>query len=505
MALAYRPPGTSIEEIVTPTIAPLLATPTSLCLIGVAQGFITRTDQVALTGTTAVPLPGLPTGATLSTVTSVKDALDPTKGAANGSGYTLTTDYTVQTAAGTVTRVAAGGIADGRLVNVTYQYLPSDYYEAYRLTSLNAIEQRYGSAYTSDGTQINSYLSFAASVAFENGASDVVCQPLFIRATPGDTTTAKTQPTATQAAATSAWQDTLFALRDIEDVNIIVPIVGQSHENVGDAQQLAILQTVQDHVWFMRGEDQFIIGIFGEDSSASTTVATRSTLQTHAATLKSRYSGAIAEQTVLVSATRASRALPALGRSHNVGGQYIAAAVAGSLAPLPISATLTRRGLSGFNSLTESPVPTKSEKNQMGQAGIFVVETVRGQILCRHAITLDDTNSARRELSVVRAKHYMLESVRDTIERQIIGQVPADGNAPFLVRSTVISVLEQLRQGRALVDYGAVQARQKSYDPTVVEVRFSYRPAFPLNFVEIVFSIDLTSGVTPVDETLPSV
>jgi hypothetical protein len=343
------------------------------------------------------------------------------------------------------------------------------------------------------------------SIAFANGAADVIIQPLFVRATPGDVTTEKTQPTDNQAAATSSWSDTLEALRDIEDVNVIVPVVGQSHPNVGDAAQLAILQVVQDHVWFMKGEDQFVVGIFAEDSSASSSVATRDTLETHATTLKNRYGGAVAEQTVFISATRASRSLPVLGQSHNVGGQYIAAAVAGSLAPLPISATLTRRTLSGFTSLSETPTPTKAQKNQMAQLGIFVVEQVRGQIRCRHAITLDNENSARAELSVVRSKHYMLESVRDTIERQIIGRVIADGNAPFLVRSTVISVLEQLRQGRALVDYGAVEARQKSFDPTVVEVRFSYRPAFPLNFVEISFSVDLTSGVVPTDETTPSV
>jgi len=92
----------------------------------------------------------------------------------------------------------------------------------------------------------------------------------------------------------------------------------------------------------------------------------------------------------------------------------------------------------------------------------------------------------------------MIESLRQTIDTQIIGSVPADGNAPFLVKNAVIGVLEALRGTAELVDYQGVQARTLVGDPTTVEVRFSYLPAFPLNFVHIVFSVDLT-GATTID------
>lgn len=503
MALAYKPPGTAVSEIVSPTISPLLATPTSVCLVGLAAGTIIRTDSFTLNGTTPVPLPGLPQGSTLNSVDAVLDALDPTKGAANGSGYTVTTDYTISTANGTITRVSSGAIADGALINVTYEYVPSDYFDPIRLDSLGAVESRFGSSYTSSGNAIGSPLSYAAGIAFENGASDVVLQPLFARATPGDPTTTRSQPTTTQAASSATWSDTLYILRDIEDINVIVPIVGQSMTNVGDAQQLAILQTVQDHIKFMKTEDQYIIGIFGEDSSAASNVAQLAILTNHASTLASRYAGDLAEQTVFVSPAKFARALPLAGQAINVGGQYVAAAIAGMLAARPVSAALTRRQLSGFTGVQESR--TKNQKNIEAAAGLMVIEQKNQAIQVRHSITLDSSRTDRRELSVVRAKHFMIESVRDTIERQIIGQVIADGNAPFVVRSTVIGVLELLRQGRDLVDYSDVAATSLSNDPTVIEIRFSYRPAFPLNFVNIVFSVDLTTGdVVPTDPTIPS-
>jgi hypothetical protein len=501
MSLAYRQPGVSVDETVTPQISPILAAPALVALVGLAQGFQTRTDQFVISGTGATALPGLPAGAALQSATSVKDALNPSKGAADGSGYTVTTDYTINAANGTISRVGAGTIPDNTLINVTYRYLANDYFAPIRLYDMGAVETRFGSALDATGTAINSPLSYAASIAFENGAASVVCQPLFVRSTPGDPTSTATQPNATQAAASSSWSDTLYILRDIEDINVIVPILGQSQANVNDSTMLSVFQVVQDHCFFMQQQDQYIISVNGEDASASSSVAQKATLQSHANTLRGRYGGALAEQTVLVSPAKYARSLPLFGQTITVGGQYAAAAIAGMLASRPVSAALTRKVISGFNKVTDPR--DLNEKNADAAAGLLVIEDRRGTITVRHSITLDQSNAARRELSVVRAKHRMIESVRDTIDRQIIGNIIADDNAPGIVRSTIVGVLEQLRQGRDLVDYTGVQARLLSLDPTTIQVTFSYRPAFPLNYVNIQFSIDMTANsVTVNDQTL---
>lgn len=499
MALAYRQPGVTVEEVVTPSITPLLAAPALVCLVGKAQGYQTRTDQFVLSGTTAVALPGLG-DATLLDVLSVKDALDPSKGASDGSGYTETTDYTTQTSSGTITRVGTGAIADGRLVNVTYQYVSDDYFLPVRCYDLGTVESRYGASLTPDGTAINSTLSYAASIAFENGASSVVCQPLFTRGTPGDPSTPQHQPSDTEAAAISSWGDTLYSLRDIEDINIVVPVVGQSAPNVGDATLLSIFQTVQDHIYFMKQQDQYIVGLFGEDSSTNNAVAQKSAIQQHAGILRGRYGGDVAEQSVLINVSKFTRSLPAYAQSITLGAQYAAAALSGMLASRPVSSALTRKAVSGFISVADPR--SMQEKNEDAAAGLLVIESKGGAVIVRHSITLDQTNAARRELSVVRAKHRMIESVRDTLDRQVVGQIIADGNAPGIVRQTVIGVLELLRQSRDLVDYTGVDARLLSLDPTTIQVRFSYRPSFPLNYVDIQFSIDMSNGTITTDNLL---
>ncbi len=492
MALAYRPPGVTVDEIVTPQISPLLAANALVCLVGPTQGYQTRTDQFTLNGTSAIPLPGLPAGATLSTVTAVKDSLYPSKGATDGSGYTVTTDYTVQAGAGTITRVGGGTITDGALVNVTYTFVVADYYQPFRLYDLASVESRYGSALNSTGTAINSYLSYAAALAFENGADSVVCQPLFARTVAGDPTTVPVAATSSNWATATTWSDTLWVLRDVQDINVIVPVIGQSMTNITDAAALTIAQSVQDHCYFMQNQDQYIISIVGEDSSTDSTKATKSTLQSHAATLRGRYGGALAEQQVLINTSRFTRALPNFGQTITVGGQYVAAAIAGMLASRPVSSTLTRKVISGFVGLVDPR--DLADKNSDAAAGLMVVEQNNQNLFVRHAVTTDTSAAARRELSVVRAKHRVVESVKDTIDSQLIGNLIADDNALSIVEGTIVAVLEGLRGDKDLVDYSGVQARYLSLDPTTIQVRFSYRPSFPVNYINIEFSLDLSTG-----------
>lgn len=495
MAIAYYEPGVRVSETVAPNIAPLLASPANVCLVGRAQGFQTRTDQIVLADVAgspvAVSLSGLPAGAAVQSVLSVKDALDPSKGQSSGGGYTVTTDYTVSTVNATVTRVNGGAIADGTIVNVEYTYLPENYFTPTRYDNFAAVEAAYGPAYSTDGNSIGTDLSYAAQLAFENGAATVICQPLFARTTPGNPATAPVQPSAgAQTASVVTWQDTLYALRDYEDINVVVPVIGQNHSNVTDAAQLSILKAFQDHVQHMRLNDQYLIAVLGEDSSTSVSNATQATLRTHAADLRARYAGLVAQQTVFIEPSRFGRISPVTGRRITVGGQYVAAAVAGMLAARPVNASLTRKQVSGFS---EVLVPRlKQDKNVMAAAGFMVIEQVGLGIRVRHAVTLDNNTTATRELNVVRAKHRVIESVRDTLDTQIIGEVIADDAAPLVTRSAVIGVLEALVGDGDIIGYRNVDARTLSLDPTTIEVRFSYRPAFAVNYVNVVFSLDLT-------------
>lgn len=516
MALAYVPPGVTIDELYSASVNPLLAANAQVCLLGRAQGYqvVTATINLATRdpddGTLTLTAPGtsefVPVSGT-ETFESVTNFNNPSVGSMEGGGYAqgVGADFTA-TVSGDRKTVVITPVADGTMdldsgyVRIRYRFIDDKYFAPTRFSNNAAIEQKYGPAFDDSG--IATPLSAAAALAFENGAASVVVQPVFALGTPGDITTARVPTIGANGEYfdPATWATTLERLRDIEDINIIVPVIGQS-QGFSDDDVREVFQAVQDHVFFMEGQGQSVVCIFGEDSSASVTTATADTLRAHADVLRSRLGSQVAENTVLVSPSRFTRtSTTQRGTQLVVGGQYAAAAVAGMLANRPTTQPLTRKQLSGFSSVADPR--DKTGKDDDAAHGLMVIEQRGLAVHVRHGLTVDITSTARRELSVVRAKHRLIESIRNTIENQIIGEVPADGNAPMVVQQAIIGVLEMVRGIRLIVNYSGVQARTLSNDPTTVEVRFSYRPAFPLNYVTVVFSLDMSSGelTTTIDD-----
>jgi hypothetical protein len=502
MSIPYSPPNVTVSEVVDPSVAPLIAPASLLALVGPASGEIVRTLSVTLTGSfddpdvvhDAVALP-IPNGSKLVAVTKVADAAYN-----SDTEYDLTDDYTIQDSgeaqsdtvtAATITRVDGGAIPEGtspdyeHTVAVTFSYIPDDYFSPILLDNMPDIIDRFGAAWTDpdvtdNPAAVNSPLSFAAELAFENGANEVVLQPLF--KVDGVN---RVKPSAAEEADDANWASTFEALREASDVNIVVPISGQNGDTVLDADQGTILQATQDHIKYMRDEDQeYLIGVFGEQGASQTTI------QSHATTISNRHGGTLSQQIVFVNSSQFTR--PSRSGGLVVGGQYVAAALGGMIAAFPVYVPLTRKAISGIIEVNDTR--TKAGLNEDASNGLLVVQRKDGVVQVRHAITLDTTSTPVRELSVVRAKHRVIESVRQTIDTQIIGQVVADGEAPLVVRSSIIGVLDQLRAERDIVSYTDVQSRTSSIDPTTIEVRFSYAPAFPVNYVNIVFSLDLSGG-----------
>ncbi len=497
MAYPYTPPGVSVQEIVGTSVSPILAGPTALCLVGVSAGSIFGAESMTLAYgpapdpedpdiPVAVPIRGIPSDAALGTVIEVRDAF-------SGVVYIPTTDYTVQSVGHTITPVGAGDIADGTVVSVKYTYTPADYFEPVRCESIQAVEERYGSAWSADGLSIGSPVSHGALVAFENGAPFVYIQPLFTDDPPG-------QPTTGQAATASVWIETLVKLRDVPEINVIVPVVGQADVSgagdISSATLLSIFNALQDHIWFMKTQDQWVVGIMGEDSSNGV-IVTDTVLENHALSLQQRYDGDINEHLILCSPSKYVRGSAGANQTMYIGGQYAAAGVGGQLASRRVQTPLTRKPLNGFLRVAE--IRTKNQKNVEAQAGLLVIEQRGDAVQMRHGLTLNNESVLKREISIVRSKHYMIETLFNTFETQIIGQVYADEDAPVVVRSAVIAALERLRSLDVISRYRSVDARLLAGDPTIAEVRFDYQPVAPLNYVRIVFSMNFdTQEITSV-------
>lgn len=520
MATVYTPPQTTVSEISTPSITPLLASAANVCIVGVpglsasSLAQLTTTDTVLLQQSVPVVLPTLaalnndamlvggPNGGNVV----VTDVLNPSYGTPLGAGYVEGTDFTIDTGEGppdgthgTITALSSGAIANGTLVQVTYVYVPSDYWNPVRLFSISDVENRFGPSFQAATnpqtgqvyyTGVGSQLSMAARMAFNNGAASVICQPLF--------NLVSSLPVAVNSGnvgSTAPWADTLAGLQQYEDIDVVVPIVDPA---TSSSNVLSIFGQVQAFQSGMNAQQQYIMAVFGEDGTSSTSTF-QSLLATipnvHAPSLQANFGNTLSCQAILINNTVFQ--LPTPGgytNTINVGGQYAAAAVAGALASRPVASALTHAPIIGFLSMTDPRTP--AQKNTDAGAGLFVIEQTQGLIRCRHSLTLDIVDgAAKAEVSVVRAKFLMMESIKQTIDNQIIGQIIADGNSPMIVASAISGVLTLLQNAGAIVAYGTVNAQLTSLNPTIITANFSYRPSFPVDYVNVTFSLDLTNSL----------
>lgn len=386
-----------------------------------------------------------------------------------------------------------GAAENRRTVKVSYQATRPDYFLPIRCYSYAEVEARFGKALDPLTGEILSPLSFGAFMAWNNGVSDVVCQAVFHTADASDSQATRSAPTDRTSDVTgyvADWQSSLQSLRDFPDINVIVPIVGQD-TYLTDGNMRSIFGYVQDHINFQAENDEHVVAVLGEDSSQAVGRASLATLQSHAQSLGTHE---MAARTVLVSP--ASFAFPNsnLPKQYQaIGGQYVAAALAGQLAQRPIQDALTRKSVVGVFDVLD--YRSKEDKNNDAQSGLMVIERRNNTVIVRHAITTAVSDPNSQELSVVRAKLYMMESLRRTLDARIIGQIPADDAAPTVVGATVQGVLETLTQAQAIVGYSALQVRSLSpAQPATMEVRFNYRPSYPLNYIDIKFSVDVSGS-----------
>ena len=410
-------------------------------------------------------------------------------------------------------------IPNNTAVWVKYKYTPADYYKPYEVTASNfsEVERRFGKAFKDDGVTVNSPLTLAAQIAIENGADQFLIQPLFYTTQAIDTEMAtRNAPTNAQSIDPTNWEKTFASLRNYENIGTIVPVVGQTssytfgsdattNNVINDAVQLTIIKKLQAHIAYVSQQNaQSTIGIFGYDSTDSTTpYATRSQLITDIATLQGYTSNGKSynEQLVFIAQTSFERpSTKSSSQYAKLGGQYAAAAIAGMLVSRNVSAPLTRKAVAGFYSINDTR--TKSQKTADSGLGFLVIEQKRDRtIQVRHSLTIDNTTAAKAELSVVRAKFFMIDSLVQTIDTQVIGQMVADDTAPVVIKQVVAGTLRTLQENMDIVGFDSVQVKSTSTDPTILEVRFNYRPAFPINYIDIKFTVDLTSGATSLNTT----
>jgi len=371
-----------------------------------------------------------------------------------------------------IDRGVNAGIQQGQVVQVSYRYLgvdqkrgeAGDYFDVFAYYDYDDVRDHYGEPFDANGN-IQSEITLAAKFAFQNGATTVLTCAVDLAA---------------HNSADKCYEDALNKFRDEEQIAIIVPGTGQSW----------IYPLVKDHVNVQsnnRYERRAILGLDGSFNSVSSS---------------NRISFAEAlgdERIALISPSRFSYYAPELGKNIVIGGQYMAAAVAGKSASQIAAMPLTRKAINGFNGPAENPPQREGEKNLESQNGLMVVEKTRSnQIQVRHGVTTDASELLTREWSIIGQRDVMIYRIRDYLEADGLIGMPIYDTTLIQVKASAESALQSLVRDQVIVGYQNLKIRQIATQPEVVEVRYEWKPAYPLNYIVIRYSVAVMTGdVTP--------
>ena len=489
----YTPPDVYVADVTTPIVTAPGVAAQVMAIVGPALGYRTANESFLLYTATAAQLSFQ--GVFTTAVTGPPPIAAPVVTKIDGTvlvqgvdySFTVTPDVSGSPALAiaTINRVAtSSAIQDGAQITITYNYADVTYYRPQVFTDYQSVINAYGppmvsvSPTTPGASQVANPLSFAAQVAFTNGANTIIALAL----NPGSGNLQQ-QLQAAYALLATSYQTTIIVPVFPDDLTPPAGTVSAYAAALASDLKAACISAANN------GYPR--IGIFGLPRNYSESAEPITTL-----------AASLASKRIVLAYPEIVQVFNGMtGQVFNAAGCHLAVALGATLSSLPVNTGLTRQILDGFVGLTQGEIAsmTTSVLNSLAAAGTCIVYQARtGALTCRHGLTTDVSALNNREISLVSQADTLLTQVATGMENSgLIGQ-PITTEMPAIVESALTSILEQCVSQDVINSWSDLTVTQQTFpagDPTVITCTFTYVPGIPLNFIQVTFSIDLTSGL----------
>lgn len=127
------------------------------------------------------------------------------------------------------------------------------------------------------------------------------------------------------------------------------------------------------------------------------------------------------------------------------------------------------------------------QSNQTAVAGLTVLTENQASIQIRQAITTDPSNILTREPSVVFIKDEIQQLTRTTLDPFI-----AEKFLPGRLTDIEIALSNMFKaqiQAEKITAFTGIKATPRATDPTVADVVAFYSPVFPLNWIQVTYTL----------------
>lgn len=168
-------------------------------------------------------------------------------------------------------------------------------------------------------------------------------------------------------------------------------------------------------------------------------------------------------------------------------GFFIAAAAAGLASKLPIQIPMTRKTLSGF-SILRTKLLAPSVKGKLSFAGVAIVEPIAGggKILWGRTTTSTGTPELE-EYSIIAIRDAVAQAARFGLDA-FIGTAE-ESTLISSVMGRLVSILSGLKSRKWITNYKDIKVFSEPTDPRQINVEFAVRPAYPINWIYIKFTV----------------
>jgi hypothetical protein len=115
-------------------------------------------------------------------------------------------------------------------------------------------------------------------------------------------------------------------------------------------------------------------------------------------------------------------------------------------------------------------------------------------------VTTDPTDILSREWSIIGQQDVMVYRIRDFLDADGLIGMPIYDTTLIQVKASAEAALVSLIRDEIIVGYQNLKVRQIATLPDVIEVRYEWKPAYPLNYIVVRYSVAVMTGDVTVSE-----
>jgi len=472
----YQTPGVYVTQGANPAVNSVSSTALNICYLGYVppSGYPTNSQTDVFQYTTASGGSQTFTLSTSGTVTNFSLINNITGVPITASGNytgpaTVSGVTTISTVSGSTTFVQ-----NSTWVSASYNYTTVVPGQTVSFTDFNSVQNLFGPAftYTNGSPTINSPCTLAAYLAFLNGAQLVSCQNIV-------------------ASGSGSNQDFLNAIQSFagtEGIDVFVPLIYDTQYNTQSTGTLFKGMSYFFNAQAANGIYQR--GFIGMDSSVTNLVNTasaitadlQSTRMTLAAPNVMTYNPGVNTTTGLTTGT------------VQIPGYYLAAALAGLfVGQRDVYVPITNKAVTGFAGVPDQI--TSANSTTLQSYGVTVArQQTNGNTVVRQGLTTDTTNWITQELSIQAIGDRLANVLHYNLSNSTLIGSPLTNATLSTLQSYVLSILSAEKSNGLIQAFTTPTYSQDPNNLTRVNVAFQYSPTLPLNYINIAFSINTSTG-----------